>query len=154
MAHCAQPHHRIPALHVRLGVPGQRGNATARPDAQIMKHRSHALGTFTKPGIPDAGRAAVRTRRHDFCPGAPLRCMVKKLVERECVVLDCTVDHWHCNSFGGKGGERTPTFQFHGMWPAARRRHTTSSCKAKRSRASIGQDCGCSAKTMPVAWPP
>src|SRR3546814_10218859 len=44
--------------------------------------------------------------------------------------LHRTVDHWHPAAFGGSGGEATPTFQFHDMSPAARRRHITASWSA------------------------
>src|SRR3546814_2771455 len=76
------------------------------------------------------------TRTDTLCPyttlfrSVPFGGVGNEFVERQAIGLHRTVDHWHPAAFGGSGGEATPTFQFHDMSPAARRRHITASWSA------------------------
>src|SRR3546814_5476499 len=80
--------------------------------------------------IGDAPDASVRRAGHHFGVGVPFGGVGEEFVERQSVGLHRSVDHWHPSALGGSGGEARPTFQFHGMSAAARRRHTTASWSA------------------------
>src|SRR3546814_8000158 len=100
---------------------------TLVPYTTLFRSPRHRARAALKRGIADPRDASVRPGRYGFGIGVPFGGVGKEFVERQAIGLHRTVDHWHPAAFGGSGGEITPTFQFHGMSPAARRRHITAS---------------------------
>src|SRR3546814_18852400 len=110
-----------------LRIPRERRDAVPGAHAYRMERPRHRARAFVKRGIADPGNASVRPGRYGFGIGVPFGGVGKEFVERQAIGLHRTVDHWHPAAFGGSGGEAPPTFQFHDMSPAPRRRHTPAS---------------------------
>ena len=130
MAHCAHADNPVPAFKMALTVPGERRDPVALAHAKPMQGGRRRARAIVKRGIADPLDRSVRRCRHHLREGVPFCSVGKKLVESQCIILHRTVDHWQPSALGGSGGEMIPTFQFHGILPVARRRHTTASCSA------------------------
>ena len=113
VAHCAHAHDRVPGLEMRLGVPRQRRHPVALSDAEVGQHRRDLLGALAQCRVADAQLRTVVARGNDLLVGMPPGRMVEELVEGKREILHRAIDHRHCGTCGGSGGEITPTFQFH-----------------------------------------
>ena len=83
--------------------------------------RRDGVGRLARQVVDDDPRALAREEQRVLAAEAAARAR-----DDRHAVLD-GMRYRHCGTSAGSGGEARPTFQCHGMRPAARRRHTTCS---------------------------
>ena len=144
----AHAHDAVPDLDMFLGVPGQGGDPVAHAHAKGPKHARDADGPRLQSGVSDPLDLSVPQRRDDLGVGTPFGGVNQEPVDGQAIGLHLAVDHGHAGVSAGRGGDRTPKFQFHGIPPATRRRQTTASCISNMPGISRWRTTGPSSKAM------
>ncbi len=87
VAHRADPHDRVPGLHVAAGVPGQRRDPVAGLHAQPLERVGESLGPRADVGVGGADDRSFDRTGDDLTPAVPVGGVVEQFVQRQRPVL-------------------------------------------------------------------
>ncbi len=87
VANNPNPHGAVPALHVRLTIPGQHAEMITLPEAERAERARQTPAAIPHYRIRYPGGDPVAATRHHFGGTVPLGRMIDEAVERERIGL-------------------------------------------------------------------